>query len=682
MELDDSFKYFAFISYSHEDKQKAEQIQKKLSEYKLPIILHKEHPELPENVCPIFRDDTHLTTGFLSEEIREALEQSKFLIALCSPNSAKPNKENKHWVNEEVKYYKKIGRTRYIIPVIIDGEPHSANSDNECFCPELLNFPGGDELLGIDMRPNKKKKNTLVKLIKRKLGIPDEDDLEEKGIVHIFAKMIGMKKDDLWEHNKKQQKREAYKKIFNAAAFFISILIIGLTVYFMNFHVFHKYYVDYVEKTIQKKNGTDVEFIGLGKLSKKEIKNRYRHYKFDYRGGKLRKIVYENSVGVPKEIESIIHPDRPKIQELEYNPKTKCLQAINSLNEYGSILVKFCYEQKGNVIDIKGNDGVPIGLPARTTPANYYEQDVVGNVKSVNIKSFKYERNEDGYITKKMYFKTNGAEFYSKDLDGVSGFEFILDELGRPIQVWYLGIEGDSFERQESKDGIAGYFLNYDEDYNICKTVFVNSDGTPFFNKHVNSGTCIIKYEYENGNLIKEINCDESENVFNNLNGQAYVKKEYDEKGNIISCSSYDENDFYLEMEKYVYDKKGNVIETAFYNQNKKNYLTKEKYAIIKNKYNTKNLLIEENYFDENGAPSLCKELYAKKVLAYNKTGDLVKIQFFDENDISCSNSDGYSVINYTYTENHKRKEQKFYIDNLKSQNNPNGFFNITYKFD
>ena len=433
MESNTKYKYYAFISYSHEDEEFAKRIQKKLTEYKLPSVIRKANPLLPDNVRPIFRDVTNLTTGMLQGKLNSELEHSKFLIVLCSPNSAKPNDENKHWVNNEVQHFIDIGRTEYIIPVIVGGEPHAKNLEAECFCPALLSLPGGDELLGIDIRNNSKKKISFGKSLKRKLGIPDEDDLEEKGIVHIVAKMLGLNIDDLWDWNKKAQKRKAYTKLFSAAACFIVMLSVGLTVYFKKFHVYHEYYVDYVDRTV--KNGTDfnLEFIGLGKLSKKDIKRMYRHYKFDYRDGKLRRIVYENSSGIPKPIDIVEYIDRPMFQELEYNESTGLLQSIISKNECNSIIMKYVYEQQYTVIDLKDEYGCPIGVRAKTT-------DVITEINNkANIKSYKLIRNNQGFVIKKMYYQANGAENKAKDSDGVSGFEYVLDNLGRPVQIWYLG---------------------------------------------------------------------------------------------------------------------------------------------------------------------------------------------------------------------------------------------------
>ena len=125
-------KFFAFISYQRQDEEYAEWLRKKLEHYRLPSSLRKKYASLPKEIRPIFRDALELTGGFLAQEIEQALEQSKFLIVVCSPRSARSP-----WVNKEVEYFIQSGRTQYIIPYIIDGEPFAQDESNECFPPAL-----------------------------------------------------------------------------------------------------------------------------------------------------------------------------------------------------------------------------------------------------------------------------------------------------------------------------------------------------------------------------------------------------------------------------------------------------------------------------------------------------------------------------------------------------------------
>jgi len=89
--------YFAFISYQRKDEKIADELRHKLEHYHLPSNVRKENPSFPKIIYPIFRDALELSGGVLSEQIEQALEQSKYLIVVCSPNSAKSP-----WVNRAI----------------------------------------------------------------------------------------------------------------------------------------------------------------------------------------------------------------------------------------------------------------------------------------------------------------------------------------------------------------------------------------------------------------------------------------------------------------------------------------------------------------------------------------------------------------------------------------------------
>jgi hypothetical protein len=81
----------------------------------------------------------------LGTEVNEALTQSRYLIVVCSRNSAKSV-----WVNEKIKFFKKLGRENRVLALIVDGEPNASEhkpgftADDECF-PEALRYRVGSD---------------------------------------------------------------------------------------------------------------------------------------------------------------------------------------------------------------------------------------------------------------------------------------------------------------------------------------------------------------------------------------------------------------------------------------------------------------------------------------------------------------------------------------------------------
>lgn len=143
------FEYYAFISYSHRDKDIALKLQKRLERYHMPAKLLESHPELPKKLSPIFRDESDLTgKGTLLDTLKTNLEVSNYLIVICSPSSAKSP-----YVNAEVDYFiNTLHREDRIIPLIVDGLPHAKDEDIECFPPAILELDREREPLGIDLK--------------------------------------------------------------------------------------------------------------------------------------------------------------------------------------------------------------------------------------------------------------------------------------------------------------------------------------------------------------------------------------------------------------------------------------------------------------------------------------------------------------------------------------------------
>ena len=173
---------YAFISYSHKDIKIAKWLHKKLESYKLPSEIHNEF-ENSKYLRPIFRDQEDLSTGILSNELRKHLEQSKYLVIVCSPNSAKSN-----WVSDEVQAFIEWGRLEYIIPFIIDGTPNSGDN-HECLPKSLLDY--------VKHHPDKEL-----------LGINIAETGREKAFVRVVSKMLDVSFDELWKRHKREKKRK------------------------------------------------------------------------------------------------------------------------------------------------------------------------------------------------------------------------------------------------------------------------------------------------------------------------------------------------------------------------------------------------------------------------------------------------------------------------------------------
>lgn len=162
------YKNYAFISYSHNDRALAMQLQNELEKFDLPDGIANECLPGSSHLRPIFRDTTDLNAGVLIDQLKQNLEESKYLIVLCSYHSAKSE-----WVSRECEMFIEMGRFDAIIPVVVDGVPYSGGA-TECMpislC-ELAKESPDNELLAIEYSGDKRTR-TLVAIASRILNVP------------------------------------------------------------------------------------------------------------------------------------------------------------------------------------------------------------------------------------------------------------------------------------------------------------------------------------------------------------------------------------------------------------------------------------------------------------------------------------------------------------------------------
>ncbi len=212
--MEKNYKYFAFISYKREDEEWAKWLQHKLEHYRLPLKLREKNPELPKEIRPVFKDTSELAGGVLAKEINEALEDSKYLIVICSPRSAKSE-----WVCKEVQTFIDLGRTEQIIPFIIGGTPHSANADDECFPTALLSIPKEQELLAININ---------------EMG-------RDAAAIKVVAQMFDIYFDELWQRRRREKKRDQLICGVVVILIIIFLSFIAIKLYTQNVEI-HKNY--------------------------------------------------------------------------------------------------------------------------------------------------------------------------------------------------------------------------------------------------------------------------------------------------------------------------------------------------------------------------------------------------------------------------------------------------------
>lgn len=293
-----SYIYDAFISYRHNypDILIAERLHKLLETYKTPSNLIKQGKK--NSLSRVFRDKEELpTSSDLNSDIEEALQQSRFLIVICSPRTPKSK-----WVNSEINRFKELHGGDRILALLIEGEP------DESFPQELFGV-GKDNKVTEPLAADIRAENTRGSLKKLKT---------EK--LRLLAPMLSCKYDELRQRHRERELRT--KMIISSA----------LSIFFLLFGAFSLYQLKLVKESEQK--ALSAESIALSEMSRFQLAdgNRLEAMKLSLDALPIdmtnpeRPYVYEAEVALynafyskPYQGRIILKGHREKIQHLEFS---------------------------------------------------------------------------------------------------------------------------------------------------------------------------------------------------------------------------------------------------------------------------------------------------------------------------------------------------------------------------
>ena len=187
--------YFGFISYSRKDLRAAAWLQRRLEWFRFPIaqVPEDRRPPHPQYIRPLYRDRTNLRVSkeHYWEDIKLALEHSRFLIVLCSPHSAKSEAVEKEVAHFLAAHSEDSSR---VIPVVLSGRL-SANDETAALCRSLQNL--GDSLLGRHLP-------TMV----AEDGVNEQDGWEQ-GFVELVSYMLSVDRSSLGDHIQREARKQA-----------------------------------------------------------------------------------------------------------------------------------------------------------------------------------------------------------------------------------------------------------------------------------------------------------------------------------------------------------------------------------------------------------------------------------------------------------------------------------------
>lgn len=192
-------RYYAFLSYSHQDRELADWLHRELEKFRVPSSLAGRLTAtgvVPRRLTPIFRDQHDLSAADdLGEEIKAALAASQFLVVLCSPAASKSR-----WTNAEIESFKRTRPEGCVLAAVASGEPFASDMPGreaeECF-PPALRFK-------YDRRGHRTAKRAEP-LAADLRGSPEE---RRTGFLKLVAGMLGVGLDELVQRDTTRRHRQ------------------------------------------------------------------------------------------------------------------------------------------------------------------------------------------------------------------------------------------------------------------------------------------------------------------------------------------------------------------------------------------------------------------------------------------------------------------------------------------
>ena len=653
--MNESYTYYAFVSHSHRDAKWATWIQNALERYRLPSSVRKAvRKPLPKRLAPVFRDATDLGSCQLVEGLHRELEASRFLIVICSPDSAKPNAEGKHYVDHEVDYFAGLGRADRIIPVIVSGTPE------ESFSPKIREL----DLLALDA--TKASRSRVLN--------------------DIVAKILGLRPDELW---RRERRRQLVFRIWQGviAAVGIFALFCGALFYWDNTRDVVECYANTVDDYGALR--------GLRLLSDAECRHRGLFYRFCYRGLRFGYWCHADAQGP-----SVFRP-------IGFKRILRSV-SVSSSRGYGHVVGDpdvrvYHYDIEGGRVDevlcrtasgrflrrevLATDHGVVNGLMqyrAESMSRGAYRDSSAANKFVDNhseVVQFLIDRDARGVATRIRYLDTFGNPVCDKN--GEFGLEGVYDAAGYEVEKWYVDRRGGRFA---GRDGVACARNTYENGL-LVTTEILDASGA---RRPTSDGVSVSRFEYDMyGNVIGMRYADEERKPVPNKNGVYAMKIENDSFGYPIRKVNADKEgnpvcgaDGVCQI-AYVYDNKGRMTEWRAYDEHGAGVISRKlKCSGMKYEYDGRGQMNRQVFLGTDGLPMRSQSGYAEIRTSYDDNGERSSISYYDESGGTASNEDGVSKVCKVH-DGRKLVEERYYGTNGLLKCGLNGGYAISrFKYD
>ncbi len=649
------FTYHAFISYSHADESTAKWLQHALEAYRLPVSIQKEAGgHLPRSLRPVFRDKTDLSAGSLTRHLRRELDDSRFLIVLCSRKSAASE-----WVAREIKHFYELGREDCIVPVICETDPALAVPAHT-YPPSLSH-----EILGASMA---------------------EYD-RERIVLKVVAAILGLRFDQLYERHKRLALRR--QRFFGSLIVTLAMALMTGGWWAWDYYWREKsfYFQDFTLRWGMPE--------GVFHISAQEAARRSGSYQMIYRKNRLRLVAYVNGTGKPVYNGESDYLGFTALKCTYAGEKETRLERLDLLDEK-ALLPNGKINQKARVLStqrlsgerleivdfVSAKEGVESALPSFTNSGFGKQKDYTARTEIVrHLRAY----GASGLIDHVMYCK-NSYNQTTRDANGVGGIAYTYDGNGLRISENFIEFKKRTLVKIAGKNGVASVHRVRNANGVMTAVRYLDLRSEPIRNP---DGFAELRLEYNaRGNITRTRYLGVDNKPTLHKDGNAEFRQEYDERGNIIRACyigadgkpTFLKNGF-AEL-RQEFDERGNVTRTCFLDIDGKPTLHKYGYTDVRQEYDKRGNLTREWYIGVDGKPTLHKDGYAELRQEFDERGNVTRQCYFDVEGNPTSHKDAHSELCTEYDER-GNVTRRFYLGvDGKPSLHKDGFAEIRQEFD
>jgi hypothetical protein len=659
------YKYWAFISYSSRDTRVATRLHRRLETYRIPRSLvgrpGRDGEPVPRRLFPIFRDRDELPlSADLGASIEDALRASRYLVVVCSPHAA-----GSRWVNEEVRYFKSIGRADRILALIASGEPNAADSDSaqrECFPPALRYTVDGEGRL-TDRRTE-----------------PVAGDLRRggdgwtAGYLKAVAGITGLGYDAF----ARRERRRA--RVRRVAAGVVVAIVLGAALWFWDYSRLKvRYYADVVSRFGVPE--------GVVPLSDAVWTHRPISYRVESRRYRVREVIRVNGSGAPRDDPHNHGAARTAVVYREDGS----VQQLRRYNHAGRLVLQESHSQleshhadglrAGTIkFESKGDFARPLEGEAGDLAVEDPDADQVQSRSQISALAIRY--GTDGFPRTVSFRNANGAPV--SDHQGVFGQQLDYDHRGLLRRVTNLD---HLVQRLPDRRGVAALVHEYDSGGLRVRSSYVGLDAKPRLGPERYAS---ILREFDGwGRCVAEHTVDVDGKLTLQTYGYATARRTYDDRGNDLEAAYFDVAGAPINntagIHKYVfsaYDSSGNALRAEHYDSEGHRAYCSAGDAGWQQTWDVHGNLIEHRYLGADGHPTLGADGTAGFAQAYDAQGNIVTEKRLAVNGGLTLCDEGFAMTQSTFDEQGNLAERAFFGTNGKLTLYKDGYARFTYEYD